>query len=86
MSCLIYLIYEIKGILIEITILIILKCIKNYKKKLNQDIIRFENLSPEEKKLFLITKFNTNINRDNPKEREIFIRQCKVYIYLIFSL
>ena len=78
MSSLIYFIYEIKGILIAITILIILKCIKNYKKKLNQDIIRFENLSPEEKKLFLITKFNTNINRDNPKEREFFIKQCNI--------
>ena len=84
MSSLIYLIYEIKGILIAITILIILKCIKNYKKKLNSDIIRFENLSPEEKKLFLITKFNTEMNRNNLKEREIVIKQCKIiFLYNI---
>ena len=37
-------------------------------------------MTPEEKKIFLITQFNTTINRNDPIEREKFIKKCK-YIF-----
>ena len=43
-----------------------------------EDIIKFESLSKEEKQLYLITKFNTQINKSDLKEKEKYIKKCKI--------
>jgi len=42
-------------------------------------------MSPEEKKLFLLTRFNTTINRDDPEQRDFYMRKCNIFI-IIFIL
>lgn len=41
----------------------------------NDAIVSYSNLSPEDKKLFLITKFNTQINRKMLVDEEVFIQK-----------
>jgi hypothetical protein len=41
----------------------------------------FENLTPEEKKLYQITKVNTNINREMPAEQEKYVKEAYKIIY-----
>jgi len=36
-------------------------------------------MSAEEKKLFLLTRFNTTINRDDPEQRDFYIRNCIIF-------
>ena len=48
-------------------------CWKNSPRE--EDLIKFESLSKEEQQLYLITKFNTKINKINIKER----RNIKFY-------
>ena len=63
---------QYKLFLLSILMIIILKFIKliwNNKLKSEENYIKFESLSTEEKKILLITKFNTSINRNDPKER-----------------
>ena len=85
MLTLINIIYNFKGILITLAILIIVKLVQQFSKKKRKiksnDFIKFENMTPEEQKLFLITQINTNINKYDPKEREEIIKTCK-FIYL----
>ena len=45
-----------------------------------KDIIKFESLSKDEKQLYLITKFNTNINKITLKGKEKYIKRCKILI------
>jgi len=71
---------QYKSFIISLFIIIIMKFIKFFwknKKKIEDDYIKFESMTIEEQKLFLITKFNTCINRNDPKEREKFIKKCK---------
>ena len=71
---------QYKSFIISLFIIIIMKFIKFFwknKKKIEDDYIKFESMTIEEQKLFLITKFNTCINRNDPKEREKFIEKCK---------
>ena len=58
-----------------------IKLIWNNKLKLEENYIKFESLSTEEKKILLITKFNTSINGNDPKEREKFIKKCNRYYF-----
>ena len=37
-------------------------------------------MSAEEKKLFLLTRFNTNINRDDPEQRYFYMRKCNKFL------
>ena len=75
-----------KSFIISLFIIIILKFIKYFwknKSNLEDDYIKFESMTIEEKKIFLITKFNTSINRNDPKEREKFIKKCKnLFLFL----
>ncbi len=76
-------IFDFKTLILAIFLIFIMNLIINIKKKrkkLNDDFIKFEAMSPEEKKIFLITQFNTTINRNDPIEREKFIKKCK-YIF-----
>lgn len=75
---------QYKLFLLSIFMIIILKFIKliwNNKLKSEENYIKFESLSTEEKKILLITKFNTSINRNDPKEREKFIKKCNRYYF-----
>jgi predicted membrane protein len=77
-------IFEFKTLILAIFLIFIMNLminIKKKRKKLNDDFIKFEAMSPEEKKIFLITKFNTTINRNDPIEREKFIKNCKFFIF-----
>ena len=56
-------------------------CWKNSSHE--EDLIKFESLSKEEKQLYLITKFNTKINKINIKEKEKYVKKCNI-IYLNF--
>ena len=80
---LVYIILEHKKIFISILILLLIRFVKIILKKenLNEDCFKFENLSPRKQKLFLLTQFNTSINRNEPKEREKFIKKGTFYIY-----
>ena len=51
-------------------------CWKN--SSYEEDLIKFESLSKEEKQLYLITKFNTQINKSDLKEKEKYIKKCKI--------
>ena len=77
---------QYKSFIISLFIIIIMKFIKFFwknKKKIEDDYIKFESMTIEEQKLFLITKFNTCINRNDPKEREKFIKKCKnLFLFL----
>ena len=42
-------------------------------------------MSAEEKKLFLLKRFNTTINRDDPEQRDFYMRKCNIFI-IIFIL
>lgn len=46
-----------------------------YLNKNDEDMLSYENLSPEDKKLFLLTKFNTNLNREMLADQEAFIKK-----------
>ena len=84
LSNFIRIIFEFKTLILAIFLIFIMNLIINIKKKrkqLNDDFIKFEAMSPEEKKIFLITKFNTTINRNDPIEREKFIQNCKFFIF-----
>ena len=74
---LVYIILEHKKIFISILILLLIRFVKIILKKenLNEDCFKFENLSPRKQKLFLLTQFNTSINRNEPKEREKCIKK-----------
>ena len=74
---LVYIILEHKKIFISILILLLIRFVKIILKKenLNEDCFKFENLSPKKQKLFLLTQFNTSINRNEPKEREKCIKK-----------
>ena len=87
MSTLINIIYNFKGKLITLALLIIVKLVQQFSKKKRKiksnDFIKFENMTPEEQKLFLITQINTNINKYNPQEREEIIKTCKFILFNI---
>ncbi len=87
MSTLINIIYNFKGILITLAILIVVKLVQQFSKKKTKiksnDFIKFENMTPEEQKLFLITQINTNINKYDPQEREEIIKTCKFFLFNI---
>ena len=51
-------------------------CWKNSSHE--EDLIKFESLSKEEKQLYLITKFNTQINKSDLKGKEKYIKKCKI--------
>ena len=77
------LIFDLKKLILAIFFIILMNFIKNIinkKRKKDDDFIIFETMTHEEKKIFLITKFNTTINRNDPIEREKFIKKCK-YIF-----
>ena len=80
---LVFIILEHKKIFISILILLLIRFVKIILKKENlyEDCFKFENLSPKKQKLFLLTQFNTSINRNEPKEREKFIKKGTFYIY-----
>lgn len=52
-----------------------------YLNKNDEDMLSYENLSPEDKKLFLLTKFNTNLNREMLADQEVFIKKGIDYLY-----
>jgi predicted NUDIX family phosphoesterase len=72
-----------KKIFCAILVLIIVRFFKIIFEKENntEDCLKFENLSPKKQKLFLLTQFNTSLNRNEPKEREKFIKQVYEEIY-----
>jgi hypothetical protein len=74
---LLLLILEHKKIFTCILILLLIRFVKIILKKENiyEDCLKFENLSPKKQKLFLLTQFNTSINRNEPKEREKCIKK-----------
>ena len=43
-------------------------------------------MSPEEKKLFLLTRFNTTINRDDPEQRDFYMRKCNNFYNIIYFI
>jgi hypothetical protein len=49
-----------------------------FKNKNDDNILNFNYMTPEEKKLFLITRFNTSINREEDHaQKDFYIRKCK---------
>lgn len=76
---------EFKWICIIIMLIFLSKlikiCWKNSPRE--EDLIKFESLSKEEQQLYLITKFNTKINKINIKEKEKYVKKCNI-IYLNF--
>ena len=43
-------------------------------------------MSAEEKKLFLLTRFNTTINRDDPEQRDFYMRKCNNFYNNIYFI
>ena len=43
-------------------------------------------MSAEEKKLFLLTRFNTTINRDDPEQRDFYMRKCNNFYNIIYFI
>ena len=43
-------------------------------------------MSAEEKKLFLLTRFNTTINRDDPEQRDFYMRKCNIFYNNIYFI
>ena len=75
-------IIDYKWISIILLIIFLTKLIKICWKNSSheKDIIKFESLSKDEKQLYLITKFNTNINKITLKGKEKYIKRCKILI------
>ena len=85
LSTLFQIIQEFKALLIALVILCIIKFIRKQKGKQidenDDEVIDYKNLSPEEQKVFLMTKLNTRVNRDMPKEQEKYLKSAYEYIY-----
>ena len=75
-------IIDYKWISVILLIIFLTKLIKICWKNSTheKDIIKFESLSKDEKQLYLITKFNTNINKITLKGKEKYIKRCKILI------
>lgn len=47
----------------------------------DDSVLEFKQLSPEEQRLYLLTKFNTSINREMPKDQDKYLKNGYNFIY-----
>lgn len=80
---------DIKSVLIIGIMVLIIRLLIYWKKwrrsrrffDIYKEPYEFGYLTPEEKKLFKITKVNTNINREMPKEQDQYVQEAYELIY-----
>ena len=83
------LLLDVKSIVITFVLVVVVRVIISWRKwkrtrrflDIDDEPCEFENLTPEEKKLYQITKVNTNINREMPAEQEQYVKEAYKIIY-----
>ena len=80
---------DVKSVVITFVLVVVVRLIVSWRKwkrtrrflDIDDEPCEFENLTPEEKKLYQITKVNTNINREMPPEQEQYVKEAYKIIY-----
>ena len=80
---------DVKSVVITFVLVVVVRLLVSWRKwkrtrrffDIDDEPCEFENLTPEEKKLYQITKVNTNINREMPPEQEQYVKEAYKIIY-----